>query len=377
MDEQAVWTQDEPSPSLVSHPLTDNNQMWDQFVDQRDSITKLTDQVENMRRQLMALGATPTGSTRCTAQEAACGDQFDRGFAQEDYDNVTSAAQTAPVLPYHEAASAAGPMDITQPVASLMAQMAAAAVSAPRRSPYGGPPVTPPFDPETRGANVEISADGYTASRTRGCRQAAAIGSSPLQPQAYGRYFEVTVEETVTGWVGGLGIGVTATPPREIRRLPDKAWKMPATFIVGYWGCIFADGAENPTNWRPDTLGPGARVGLLVAETGEVIIFVDGRAVVRIDNVKLASKEALYPVVDVFSAARSVTLREQAAVPQPPWTVQADPAADHRYSEATRSSPGGSIAESSIVGGSYAGGGSLAGSLAGASSAFGMHGRHH
>lgn len=338
----------------------------------------------------MALGATPEGG----------GPGGGGGYPGQDYG---AARDSSAILTRPLGTNAPDPMDITQPVASLaqLAQLGAgghrndggAIFPLPVRSDGGGsmqpmrsdggssmmlpmrsnqgPPWTPPFNPDACGANVEISADGYTASRTRGCRQAAAIGNSPLELQAYGRYFEVTVEETVTGWVGGLGIGVTATPPREIQRLPDKAWKMPATFIVGYWGCIFADGAENPTSWRPDTLGPGARVGLLVADSScEVLVFVDGRPVVRVENVKLACKDALYPVVDVFSAAKTVTLRQHAVAPPPPYTLDLAPGPR---------SASGSIAESSLVGG---GGGSLAGSMAGVGSfsghlGFGLHGLRH
>merc|ERR1719189_3024829 len=110
----------------------------------------------------MALGATPAVGTS---------------------QGVEAARDPQPLGSYSEKP---GPMDITQPVASL-AQLATAT----RASVNRGPPWTQPFHPEVRGANVEISADGYTASRTCGCRQAAVIGGGPLEPQAHGRYFEV------------------------------------------------------------------------------------------------------------------------------------------------------------------------------------------
>merc|ERR1740121_1894968 len=142
-------------------------------------------------------------------------------------------------------------------------------------------PTGPGFSNETCGLNLEISGDRLRAVRTRGCRQAAAVGANPLPLQRLGRYFEVVVEETVAGWVGGLGIGVTATPPEQVRRVPDKAWRMPNTFIVGYWGCIFLDGVERRNSWHPASLNSGARVGLLVSEEGDLLVFVDERPVVR------------------------------------------------------------------------------------------------
>lgn len=147
-----------------------------------------------------------------------------------------------------------------------------------------------------------------------------------MEPQAGGRYFEVVVEDTVAGWVGGLGIGVTATPPELAGRSPDKAWRMQKTFVIGYGGCIYLDGVERRTNWHPDTLAVGARVGLLVAEQGDgdIIVFVDGQPVVRMEGARLSAYDALYPVVDVFAATRSVSLCRWSSPPLPPWRIAAE-----------------------------------------------------
>jgi len=189
---------------------------------------------------------------------------------------------------------------------------------------------TPPFSRETCGVNLTLSEDGYVAERTSGCRQSVAIGSGPLPPHAWGWFFEVEVLETVTGWVGGLGIGVTTTPPGQLRRVPDKAWRLPRSFIVGYWGCIFVDGQERRTAWGADSLCAGARVGVLVTNNGrgDLIVFVNQRPVVSVPGA-LAGGEAetpiwqepLYPVVDVFAATRAVALSRHAVPPHPPWHV--------------------------------------------------------
>jgi len=180
-----------------------------------------------------------------------------------------------------------------------------------------------PFCQQSCGVNLSLSEDCYTATRTRGCRQSVAIGSSPLELQGSGWYFEVAIAETVTGWVGGLGIGVTRTPPEGLRRVPDKAWRLPSTYIVGYWGCVFLDGRERRTRWRSDTLQTGSRVGLLVtATTGDLIIFVDDVPVVFAEAALDRTNEPLYPVVDVFAATRVISLTRTAAPPPPPYKVE-------------------------------------------------------
>ncbi|CAK9106736.1 Hypothetical protein SCF082_LOCUS49715 [Durusdinium trenchii] len=96
----------------------------------------------------------------------------------------------------------------------------------------------PPFSHETVGLNILLSPDGYTATRSCGCRESVAICKGPLQLQEEGLYFEVEVLQTVDGWLGGLGIGVTHANPSALKdqRLPDKASKVPGSFILGYAG---------------------------------------------------------------------------------------------------------------------------------------------
>lgn len=194
------------------------------------------------------------------------------------------------------------------------------------------PPTTAPFNRQACGVNVVLSEDGYTATRTRGCRQSVLVGSAPLARQPLGWYFEVTVQETVEGWVGGLGLGFTLTSPSQLRRVPDKAWRMPHTYIVGYWGCVFLDGKERSTRWRADALPVGARVGALVSGdgSGDLRIFVDGTLVVHAEgalqeHVRGPGPVELFPVVDVFAATLSVELQALAAPPAPPWGDDVSP----------------------------------------------------
>lgn len=199
----------------------------------------------------------------------------------------------------------------------------------------GGPdlpgPLLAPLSRHLCGINIEMSEDGYAARRTKGCRQSVVVGSAPLERQDEGWYFEVLVKETVNGWVGGLGIGVTRVAPTELKRMPDKAWRIPNTFIVGYWGCVFLDGRERRTKWKADSLREGQRVGLLVTGDGrgDLIVFVDGKPVVRADDVLPCAvgmpAEPLYPVMDVFAATLCVELQRRAKAPQQPWGQDPSP----------------------------------------------------
>eukprot|EP00928_Gymnodinium_smaydae_P094706 TRINITY_DN7996_c0_g7_i1.p1 TRINITY_DN7996_c0_g7~~TRINITY_DN7996_c0_g7_i1.p1 ORF type:complete len:437 (+),score=132.40 TRINITY_DN7996_c0_g7_i1:111-1313(+) len=189
-----------------------------------------------------------------------------------------------------------------------------------------GVPLTPPFSRETCGGNVALSEDGYLATRTRGCRQSVLVGSAPLSMQAAGWYYELELRETVDGWVGGLGIGVTHTPASQLRRLPDKAWRIPHTFVVGYWGCVFLDGKERRTKFKVDDLPAGTRLGLLVAGdgSGDLLVFANNEVVVSAPGALAEYTDPsvpLYAVVDVFAATQGLELLPRSAPPPQPWTV--------------------------------------------------------
>jgi len=260
---------------------------------QQDHIERLNREVESMRQQMSSFGTSSVSSQ--------------------------VARVTAPVAEslVHEPES----LDVTRPVPMLPLPV----VPEPPED-FDGAAVLLPFCPQACGVNLELSEDGYTATRTRGCRQSVAIGTAPLAMQELGRYFEVVVEDTVAGWVGGLGIGVTASNPVGLKRVPDKAWRVPSTSVVGYWGCVFLDGTEHRTEWRSDNLRPGSRVGLLVTKaSGDIIVFADGEPVVKIEAAipctgkGVSTEPLLYPVVDVFAATRVVTLLASATPPSPPW----------------------------------------------------------
>lgn len=181
----------------------------------------------------------------------------------------------------------------------------------------------PPFSHETVGLNILLSPDGYTATRSCGCRESVAICKGPLQLQEEGLYFEVEVLQTVDGWLGGLGIGVTHANPSALKdqRLPDKASKVPGSFILGYAGSKYLNGNEDSISWQPDQLRVGQRVGLLLdGTTNDLAVNVDGQEVARVlgDELRLQGLglDPLYGIVDVYNATLSVRLRPGATPPR-------------------------------------------------------------
>lgn len=178
-----------------------------------------------------------------------------------------------------------------------------------------------PFCHDTVGLNVLLSQDGYTATRSCGCRESVAVCKGPLSQQGAG-YFEVEVCQTVDGWIGGLGIGVTHSSPSDLKeqRLPDKAWRVPRSFVLGYAGNKYLNGKEGTVDWQSDQLRVGQRVGLLI-DGGSLFVLVDGQEVASVPEAEMLSAglrqdEPLYGIVDIYNAALSVRLLPGAVVPQ-------------------------------------------------------------
>jgi len=176
-------------------------------------------------------------------------------------------------------------------------------------------------------ADFILSEDGYTARRGDGCFQGVMLGSDPLERQAGGLYFEVRISgaSDLDATIGGLAIGVTHTAPEELVEAPGKAEDIPLTFAVGYAGSVYLNGCERQVSWNPEHLQISQRVGLLITDDGrgDLVIFEDSKAVVRISGVALRDggllAGPLYPLVDLFGATSSVTLVPRASPPSQRW----------------------------------------------------------
>jgi len=356
------------STSDVERLSSENAELWSHVGELRDEIARLRIDNQNMEQQLRGLGLSPRGGAeelreqlqallnkvkandaeghklkeeladaRIERERMKRGWETERQQLLEELEVLrmrpTRKPSASPVRG-RERSMSIGPLDqsrvldhsrggalssgysaglATAPV--LPAQTAAAIPSADC--------VVQPFSRQTCGVNVALSEDGYVATRMRGCRQSVLVGSAPLVPQLGGWYFELEIKETVEGWVGGLGLGITRTRPDDLKRVPDKAWRMPHTFVVGYWGCVFIDGKERRTKWRVDTLPVGTKLGLLVSEgTGDLRVFAAGELMVLAEGAlaeHVFPGVELFPVVDVFAATLAVSLSPRASPPPKPW----------------------------------------------------------
>jgi len=325
----------------------ENSDLWTQLEEQREIIRKLTAEIEDMRGYLDTVKAQ-SGSTeaelRSKLQESQAEmQQLKQLFWNEQQSNKNTcrewevertklqvelqelrfgtASTNAAHAHFHSQNTGAACLPTT-PVLPIPQTQAVLSYKEDESS----PPKVQPFNNSVCGVNVALSEDGYVGTRTRGCRQSVLIGSSPIPRQTHGWYFEVEIRETVEGWVGGVGIGITSADPANLRRVPDKAWRMPNTYIVGYWGCVFLDGQEKRTSWKPDMLKAGTKVGLLISDdgSGDMRVFVDLSPVVYIQGALrglVTPSSELYAVVDVFAATLAVALQKYASPPSPPWQI--------------------------------------------------------
>ena len=54
---------------------------------------------------------------------------------------------------------------------------------------------------------------------------------------------------------------------------------------------MFLNGSEYRTSWHADSLRDGEKVGFLVTNAGDIVLFVDGEAVVHIERTSAISWE--------------------------------------------------------------------------------------
>lgn len=168
------------------------------------------------------------------------------------------------------------------------------------------------------GSSSGGSSSVATATRPALC---AVFGDAPLvKMPGVGWYFRLRINSTNTGWVGGFGIGVTLSSHHALSTLPDRAARVPRSWLAGYWGRTFCDGHELPSIWKPQSLRPMDEVGFLVNLEGECSVFVNDEERCRFANpsvpVKTAAEPELYALIDVSAAATSVTFLNGA--PPPP-----------------------------------------------------------
>lgn len=174
------------------------------------------------------------------------------------------------------------------------------------------PVLIPRFDGDACGASVVVSEDGYTVRRASGTKQCMAIGDGPLECRDYGVYYELEIVQTLVGWIGAMALGVTHTPSQELASLPDKAWQIPRTFILGYRGSAFVNGEEHSIRWCAENLPKGTRLGVLVDREG-LTVSADGEVMWTLPCSSASGGKPrldlpIYPIVDIVGGTQGVTL---------------------------------------------------------------------
>jgi len=125
-----------------------------------------------------------------------------------------------------------------------------------------------------------------TESHKRGNPQLCAVfGDAPLQKiPDVGWYFRLRINSVSTGWIGGFGIGVTLSTPCSLAVLPDRASRVPRSWLAGYWGRTFSNGSERLSEWKPQDLVPNDEVGFLVTTEGACIVYINDMERCRFGN---------------------------------------------------------------------------------------------
>ena len=169
-----------------------------------------------------------------------------------------------------------------------------------------------------------------------------------------GVYFEVQLRKvwphamlSGTDMAVGLAIGFTRLPPqRGVSALNARARDWPLSWVVGYDGRYFQDGEEmhptlntpqfavhefrrqreaklagedfdwpiGPLGWSFAELLRDDVVGLLAQQSGEIVIYVNGKVVSSI-SAGIGDAGPLFPLVEVCGAAREVALVSKPAGP--------------------------------------------------------------
>lgn len=143
---------------------------------------------------------------------------------------------------------------------------------------------------------------GGASARRHAEQPCVLVGDRPLA----GSGFAITIDEVRTpegSLDGGLGIGVVATPPPAA--LPERAWRVPKSCVVGYWGALYVDERPQAITWKSSTLKVGDQVEFHIVHA-EVLVVVNGEVVVQ-EGVPGLPAPAV-PVVDLFHHVAAVTL---------------------------------------------------------------------
>jgi len=187
------------------------------------------------------------------------------------------------------------------------------------------------FDRFLKASALDVSPDLTSVSCRKKTYGGWIMSEKPIKRRAYGRFFEVQIEEVnAARWPDGLGIGVAlnlkedSTPSEEKGAFEGFAYEMlPDSWLLGYDGrCKFKGistylkGKEvrNPWQdpklpiWRPRDLRGGDRVGFLCTHEGALMLFVNEDLRYFVRETTIDAKDKVHAVVDLDGCTVSLHL---------------------------------------------------------------------
>jgi hypothetical protein len=178
------------------------------------------------------------------------------------------------------------------------------------------------FEPRSISQNVKIAENDLRIEHIheKADQQVfgVAFGNAPVQRFFGEPYFEVTIEKVRAGVeTGGIVLGLTRSPW-------DARWDANAKFEKGEqvtdgWSIGYSGQAKTPdkgfekSDWNPNTLRKGDKVGLLICLCGYGRVYVNGQPRVRLEG--WPTQGVFYPFVDLVGSTQAVSLNVNATPP--------------------------------------------------------------
>lgn len=131
-----------------------------------------------------------------------------------------------------------------------------------------------PLSRDVCGKNVRLTDDGLMATRVGSYNQAIVV---TLQPLAVNKLFQIKVKSLDEKWKSSLSIGITAIPLSQLR-LPVNCLKMSNLSWTIHDDSVYKNGRKIKHNYGTglDSIHVGQRVGLLIDESRNVHMYIDG-----------------------------------------------------------------------------------------------------
>eukprot|EP00928_Gymnodinium_smaydae_P087341 TRINITY_DN71614_c0_g1_i1.p1 TRINITY_DN71614_c0_g1~~TRINITY_DN71614_c0_g1_i1.p1 ORF type:complete len:212 (+),score=48.95 TRINITY_DN71614_c0_g1_i1:131-766(+) len=170
-----------------------------------------------------------------------------------------------------------------------------------------------------------------------------ALSEEPVQQfPGRGRWFELRVDDFMTGNMSLMAVGFTATDPGtlcgegddHVGALPTRANMLEKSYVVGYTGCIYWDGTrlDFPEVFSKVVPLKVFRIGLLATTEGSLEIYIDRKLIKTVDpaeaGVASLGDGPLWAVLDFTSGVKKATLEPMSKPPTGDEEAEAAQAAE-------------------------------------------------